>query len=205
VLINVSVLLGEPLGSARNLQVEGARAHVPGGPAEDTPGGTPEGAGEGYNAAIEGTLELVRTPTGILVRARLSVSPAIECGRCLVTFIEPVALDFDEDYVLERDPNTGETVDGLSADDLRIDERQHLDLSEAVRQYEQSARPLRPVCRADCAGLCSTCGQNLNEGSCQCPDVEADDRWSGLAELAQQLKPATKDGQLKTEGSSGSS
>ncbi|MDP6606292.1 MAG: hypothetical protein QF664_08570, partial [Dehalococcoidia bacterium] len=98
-LINVSALLGEPLGSARRLRVEGERAHVPAeGPADEAAGG----AGEGYDAAIEGTLELVRTPTGVLVRARLSVSPEIECGRCLVTFIEPVALDFDEDYVLEH-------------------------------------------------------------------------------------------------------
>lgn len=172
-IFNVSVLLGEPVGSARSLHVEGERARVP---------------AEGYDAAAEGDVEMVRTPTGILVRARLSVSPEIECGRCLTSFIEPVALDFDEQFVLERDPTTGETVAGLSADDLRIDERQHLDLSEAVRQYEGSARPLRPLCRPDCAGLCPSCGRNLNEGPCQCPDVEADDRWSGLTALAERLK-----------------
>lgn len=173
VLFNVSTLLGEPLGSTHRLRVEGERARVP---------------GEQYNAAAEGDIEMVRTPTGILVRAQLSVSPEIQCGRCLRTFIEPVAVDFDEEFVLERDPATGEAVEGLSGDDFRIDERQHLDLSEAVRQYEQSARPLRPVCRPECAGLCSTCGRDLNEGPCGCPRVEADNRWSGLATLAERLK-----------------
>ena len=43
--------------------------------------------------------------------------------------------------------------------------------------------PSTPLCRPDCAGLCPTCGTNLNEGSCDCAPPPADPRWAGLAGL----------------------
>ena len=167
-LCNVSALLREPVGATRTLHAEGERARVP---AED------------YEASVSGSVELMRTARGVLVRARLSVRPRTECARCLTAFEQQLTLEFDEEFVLERDPESGEPVPDLTPDDFRIDERQHLDLSEAVRQYEQAALPLHPVCRPDCAGLCSTCGTNLNGGRCSCPP-QTGGRWQALAALS---------------------
>jgi len=58
-------------------------------------------------------------------------------------------------------------------------------LSEVLRQDVLVAVPMHPICREDCAGLCSTCGQNLNEGSCNCAP-EPDPRWASLAALLNQ-------------------
>ena len=41
-----------------------------------------------------------------------------------------------------------------------------VDITEDVRQEILLAFPMIPVCRPDCKGLCSVCGQNLNAGSC---------------------------------------
>lgn len=41
-----------------------------------------------------------------------------------------------------------------------------LDLSDDVRQEVLLGYPLKPLCRSDCKGLCSVCGQNLNERDC---------------------------------------
>ena len=71
---------------------------------------------------------------------------------------------------------------------LRIDAEQVLDLSEAVRQYRETALPMQPLCRPGCAGLCPTCGRDLNLGACSCPEEPADARWSALAELGRRAR-----------------
>ncbi len=57
------------------------------------------------------------------------------------------------------------------------------DLTEAVRQYTALAVPMKPLCQADCAGICPTCGQNLNQGACACPPPEGDTRREKLQKL----------------------
>lgn len=44
-----------------------------------------------------------------------------------------------------------------------------VDITDDVRQEIMLAYPMFPVCRPDCKGLCSACGQNLNVGSCSHP------------------------------------
>jgi len=173
VRFNVSALLLEPVGTTRSFTFEGERATVP---------------EQQYETRISGAIEMMRTERGILVRAQLDSRPQIECGRCAIPFTTDYAFSFDEEFVSPADPVTGEAVPEISPDDLRIGEDQHLDVSEAVRQYEQAGLPIRPVCRPDCAGLCVTCGRDLNDGPCGCPSDEADDRWSDLAALADALK-----------------
>ena len=65
-----------------------------------------------------------------------------------------------------------------------IDDHHILDVSEAVRQYALTAIPLKALCSVNCAGLCQTCGKNLNEGPCQCPPRQMDSRWAKLREFS---------------------
>ena len=43
-----------------------------------------------------------------------------------------------------------------------------VDLTNDIREDILLAFPQLFVCKADCEGLCFNCGQNLNEGECQC-------------------------------------
>jgi uncharacterized protein len=43
--------------------------------------------------------------------------------------------------------------------------------------------PLRVLCREDCAGLCPTCGTDLNHDTCSCVTETVDERWSALRDL----------------------
>ena len=58
-----------------------------------------------------------------------------------------------------------------------------VDLTDELRQSIILALPTYPVCRADCRGVCPTCGKNLNEGPCACVHEERDDRWGALDAL----------------------
>jgi len=177
VLINVSTLLQEPVGHARRYQVD------------HEPVAVPESR---FAQEISGSVRLIRSERGVLVTADLDLAPVdMQCGRCLEMFETPVSVEFDEEYVLDHDPVTGRRVE-VDVDEFRIDHQRHLDLSEAVRQYEESALPLRPLCRPDCRGLCPRCGHNLNTGPCGCAAAASDDRWSALARLQERL--GTEDG-----------
>ena len=172
-LINVATLLQEPIGVTRRYDATGETASVP---------------AVGYRRELLGRVVLMRVGRGVIVMADLVVYADLECSRCLTSFSQPVTIAFDEEFVPERDMITGEATPDLDADEFRIDETHHLDLSEAVRQYEQSALPLGPLCSPECAGLCPTCGQNRNEHDCDCPRDRGDGRWSSLAGLADRLR-----------------
>ena len=176
---NVATLLQEPLGSRRA------------GRFEDEPLRVPEA---GWSAVASGEVRLLRSVRGVLVQARLATAPLVECARCLEPFRQPLRLVIDEEFVAPRDPEDdalrGADGDAIDADDFRVDERQHLDLSEAVRQYEQTALPLQPICRPDCAGLCPACGRDRNRERCGCAVADGAGPWEALAALGDRLRAA---------------
>jgi DUF177 domain-containing protein len=63
----------------------------------------------------------------------------------------------------------------------------HLDLAAWARDAVALALPDKILCREDCAGLCPTCGKNLNDEPHAHDDVPADSRWAALESLREQL------------------
>ena len=55
-----------------------------------------------------------------------------------------------------------------------------IDIAEDIKEYIVLAVPMKLLCKDDCAGLCVTCGTNLNHGTCTCPRDESDPRWEKL-------------------------
>ena len=164
--INVSQLLKSALGSRRNYKLSDI-VSISGG-----------------DSLVEGEVSLVRTDQGILVKAKLHTEVEVTCSRCLSLFRSPLALRIEEEYFPIIDVDSGGS---LSLPDepgcFAIDEHHDIDLTEVVRQYALLAMPMKALCREDCAGLCPTCGHNLNHGPCECSAQEVDPRWSKLSEL----------------------
>ena len=174
-IFNVATLLHEPVGSVREYAIDSETVEVP---------------EESYSRVIDGRAHLLRTARGLLLRAQLTVQPTLECARCLDPFEGTIELDVEEMFVFERDPVTRQPVE-FAPDEFRLIDDQYLDVSEAVRQYEQSALPISPLCRDACAGLCPVCGRNRNREACDCvPDVEIAPALGSLAALADRLRSA---------------
>ncbi len=57
-----------------------------------------------------------------------------------------------------------------------------VDLTPDLRECIILTLPNHPLCRAECLGLCSQCGADLNRGPCGCPE-RRDDRWGALEAL----------------------
>ena len=130
---------------------------------------------------VSGTLILLRTDCGLLATLKVRARVSERCARCLVEANCPVEMEFEEEFIAVVDANTG-ARGHLSKDDeaFQIGPDFVLDLREPIRQYGLMAEPVKPLCRPDCAGLCPTCGSNLNEGACECAPV-VDERLSVLA------------------------
>jgi len=80
------------------------------------------------------------------------------CDRCLAEFEREYCYDFQ--HVCVRDQSTN--------DDLVIVKENALDLNELAVSDSLLQLPTKILCREDCKGLCYVCGQNLNEGECDC-------------------------------------
>jgi uncharacterized protein len=161
--INVSQLLKSPIGSTRTYEVS-----------------EPVDIGD-ESPIVQGEVHLLRTNRGILVTGLLRTSLHLPCSRCLSRFEFPVRLKLEEEYFPTIDIQSGAHVD-LPEDEpgaFTIDEKNILDLGEAIRQYALMAVPMKPLCKKDCEGLCPTCGENLNTTKCDCPP-QIDPRWQKL-------------------------
>jgi uncharacterized protein len=133
---------------------------------------------------VRGRVVLLCAAQGILVTAEFETELEAECARCLAPARVPVKASFEEEFLPTIDVNSGLPVRGEGAEDaFMIDPNHVLDQSEAIRQYALLAAPMKPLCKPECAGLCPSCGQDLNRGSCQCKPRPVDPRWEKLARL----------------------
>jgi uncharacterized protein len=166
-LFNVSGLVQEGIGATRWYEVDG------------------ELRGEGREPEpVTGTVEMLRTKAGVLVRAHLKLVEPETCSRCLEPLQETLSIEFEEEFQTTVDVHTGQAItEGIDEDAFKIDQNHMLDLTEAVRQYREASAEMQPLCRPDCRGLCPRCGKNLNEGACDCTASQADNRWAALTGL----------------------
>jgi uncharacterized protein len=119
------------------------------------------------------------------ISGRCSAEGPLACSRCL----EPVPWKIDEDFSFEcrqdeAAPLAAETVLEDRDLDVAFLENEELDLVELAAEQVMLAMPMRILCDANCAGLCASCGANLNTvDDCGC-EPEVDPRWQALADLA---------------------
>jgi uncharacterized protein len=176
-LFNVSGLVQEGIGATRRHEIDGVL---------ESEGHPPE--------PVTGTVQMLATKSGVLVRARLRVVEAETCSRCLKPLEETLPIEFEEEFQSTVDVRTGRLFQREQDDEaFTIDENHLLDLTEAIRQYREASAVMQPLCRPDCRGLCPHCGHDLNTGDCACSAAAIDDRWSALAGLLSKSDSEGKD------------
>jgi len=108
---------------------------------------------------LNGTAHISRTPQGLLVEAEFSGSLTQECVRCLEEYAQPLHTKFSELYAFRYRRNT--------ESDLYVPEDGQIDLAPLAHDYLMLEMPIKSICRPDCKGLCSVCGENLNVTICE--------------------------------------
>ncbi len=115
---------------------------------------------------------------GIHVRGELDAHVRLTCRRCLAEYEEGLVVPLE--FRLEPGLEPGAEDEGVFA--LQPD-GDVVDIGPIVREELLLALPDFPECRAECRGLCPSCGINLNEATCECGSSEPDPRWETLRKL----------------------
>ena len=113
---------------------------------------------------------------GITVRGTVTTPWHSECRRCLA----PVESDMTSEVaeLFHQHP---------ANEDIWPIRHDQADLEPLVIEAVMLELPLAPLCRADCAGLCPTCGADRNDVDCGHHEKPVDLRWGALEGLAGKL------------------
>jgi uncharacterized protein len=124
---------------------------------------------------------------GYLLTASYSYQQTLSCQRCL----EPTVQQVEEEIGLLLLPGApaapaAGSEHALGEEDLgvmEVEEDADFELRPLLLEQIQLNVPMKPLCRADCKGLCPRCGARLEEGPCGCAQDEIDPRWEALRAL----------------------
>ncbi|MCK4857332.1 MAG: DUF177 domain-containing protein [candidate division Zixibacteria bacterium] len=124
-----------------------------------------------------------RVDKEIFLSGRVSFILEFTCARCLENYRRNflVPLNLVLQLVAEE-----QMEDADETDDEFIpypESKPVYNLDRHLRDLITLEVPMKPLCRDDCAGLCSQCGANLNNSSCNCRTERTDPRWEGLRRL----------------------
>ena len=110
----------------------------------------------------------------IILNANLKGNLELICSRCLDTFIYPIDIDIEERFTNNKE---------LEDQEIMFVDGDTLDITEIIENSIISTLPIKRLCKEDCKGLCSQCGENKNVENCSCLDYDVDVRLAKLREL----------------------
>ncbi len=128
---------------------------------------------------LKNAVRLVGTITNKASLVRLCAKIVFEycapCDRCSKP--TTACLEVEEDKILAT------SIEGEDSDTILLVPDMKLDLDELIYSETVVNLPMKHLCKADCKGVCSKCGKDLNKGKCDCPEKEIDPRLAVLAQL----------------------
>ena len=120
----------------------------------------------------------VKNSTGALtLTAELHAEMICLCDRCGTEFAFTKT-----QYIIAA---LADSLEDEENPDIFLIEDDCVDVGEVLRTHFVLEMEPKLLCSEDCAGLCETCGKNLNEGPCDCD--KTDSRLASLRQLLDEL------------------
>ena len=145
-----------------------------------------------FSSALGNMPVLQKSPAHIVVKhvknKELTVEGTCEivlemqCDRCLT----PVPVTFNLEFANHVDLDDKNQTDEVDEKDY-IDGYK-LDVDKLLYNEMLVGWPMKILCDEDCKGICNTCGQNLNKGTCNCEDTSLDPRMSVIRDVFKNFK-----------------
>jgi len=126
--------------------------------------------------------EITRMGFDVYIDMKISTKVELTCGRCLEPYETDISIRDRILFVPAKEGSQGRTAEG----GVFLYRNSEIDLADRIWELVREAIPMKPLCKADCKGLCPHCGTNLNEGPCDC--VESDDTFHPFADFQQYWK-----------------
>jgi uncharacterized protein len=128
---------------------------------------------------IEAEFVVTRASTGTVLQLRFPARLHGPCVRCLADAVLDLRISGRE-YQATSPGESEELRSPYVRDDI-------VDLSAWARDALVLALPDQILCRMDCAGLCPTCGRDLNVEPHVHEETATDPRWAALETLREKL------------------
>jgi uncharacterized protein len=136
---------------------------------------------EPYVGNFKTNVVLSKFDNQIILDSETEIEANLICDRCAKDFHSVIKSNFRTVYLFRVNhddaDNEKEAIVFIHQDADKIN------LDEDIRDYAVLAIPMKNLCSEDCKGLCPKCGQNLNEGSCNCSEENIDPRWEPIQKL----------------------
>ncbi len=155
-----------------------------------------DGAGFRATKPSELRARLHKVSGGVLLEGNFSLQMTTSCSRCLQEVPTRISVPFTLNLVSR--PRNEDQESGLTDEDERSEraasfrvesadeewfDGKIIDFEPILREQLLLALPMYVVCREDCRGLCSSCGQDLNEKPCGCEPAAIDSRLAILKDI----------------------
>jgi len=123
---------------------------------------------------VEGSI--TNNTKSLKLEALVTGKMGVHCARCNQPMEAPVRFRVKE-ILAEEDAEVSEDEDIIlySGNELELDEI-------VINSFLMNVSG-KFLCKEDCKGLCPHCGQNLNQGDCDCDNDTFDPRWAALKEI----------------------
>jgi uncharacterized protein len=104
----------------------------------------------------------------IQAQGKIRTAISLVCVRCLEQFELRINSSFD--IILFPKELVDQRSTALEDEDLEyiFYENDQIDLEKILSEQVNLFIPFKPVCKAECKGICPSCGASLNRGACAC-------------------------------------
>ncbi len=129
-----------------------------------------------------------KTEDDVYVEGVMHATIDAVCSRCLEDM--KVSLDFEMNVLYVPKQQLPEEGDGTVEPESNVAfyVGDTIDLGQELRDVLVVNLPIKAVCKPDCKGLCSFCGQNLNVSECECQDSPAGSPFEKLVDLRKRMQ-----------------
>lgn len=137
--------------------------------------------GSSYNILEKSPVGMSFSNTGngrLMMRGSMDLTLEIPCDRCLVQVKVPLHMEFEQELY---SPDAAGNIE--DQDQQNFVEGYELDVEAFMKSEILINMPVKVLCCPDCKGICRQCGQNLNEGSCECDTFVPDPRMAAIKDI----------------------
>jgi len=120
----------------------------------------------------------------LTIQGEAKLAFELPCDRCL----ESVRVDMDLEFTKNVDLQASDEEQIDELDEKNYIDGYNLDVEKLLYNEILIGWPMKVLCSEDCKGICNTCGQNLNLGTCDCEDTSLDPRMSVIRDVFKNFK-----------------
>lgn len=106
-----------------------------------------------------------------IISGNADITLAMLCDRCLKEVEVPFQLSFEHEIAGEQESQYSFVNDGI------------LDTEELIHHEIVVNLPMKVLCKDDCKGICTQCGNDRNEMPCGCDTFVPDPRMAAIKDI----------------------